>query len=231
MQIGGLQRTSLIDYPGKIAAIVFTQGCNFKCPYCHNPELVYQRLFNEPIGLEDVFAFLEKRKGLLDALVISGGEPLLQDDIEGFVRTVKDMGYAVKLDTNGTQPERLKRLLDMELLDYIAIDYKAPIDKYNLVAKADVDVTLIRTSISNILQADVSYVLRSTLFNGLTTEDVMRMIDELSTYGVRNYYIQLGIFRKTQDQQFIGDISLISEALQRNFSQWGLINMSTGVVR
>ena len=123
MRIGGLQKTTLLDFPGKISAAVFTQGCNFLCPYCHNPELVlYGR---QPLALSGVVAFLAKRRDVLRGVVISGGEPTLQDGLFGFCATLKSLGLAVKLDTNGSRPEVLRQLLQAELLDYVAMDVKA----------------------------------------------------------------------------------------------------------
>jgi pyruvate formate lyase activating enzyme len=123
MRIGGLQQTSMLDFPGKVSAVVFTQGCNFYCPYCHNPDLVLYG--QEDLALADVTAFLARRRKVLEGLVISGGEPTLHDGLFGFCATLKSLGYAVKLDTNGSRPEVLRQLLKAELLDYVAMDVKA----------------------------------------------------------------------------------------------------------
>ncbi|HEC86320.1 MAG TPA: anaerobic ribonucleoside-triphosphate reductase activating protein, partial [Thermoplasmatales archaeon] len=139
MIIGGFQRFSLIDYPGKICAIIFTQGCNFRCPYCHNPELVNPKLFQEPIDENDIFRFLEMRKGKLDAVEITGGEPTLQPDLIEFMRKIKAMGFLIKLDTNGTNPEVVEKIIKNKLVDYIAMDVKAPLEKYEKVVRAKVD--------------------------------------------------------------------------------------------
>ena len=123
MRIGFLQKTTLLDYPGKVSAVVFTQGCNFLCPYCHNPDLVvYGR---EPLPLAGVIAFLTQRRKVLEGVVVSGGEPTLHDGLFGVCATLKGLGYAVKLDTNGSSPEVLRRLLAAGLLDYVAMDVKA----------------------------------------------------------------------------------------------------------
>ena len=128
MQIGGLQKTTLLDFPGKISAVVFTQGCNFLCPYCHNPDLVLHG--REPLALDAVVAFLAKRRNVLEGVVISGGEPTLQDDLFGFCATLKSLGLAVKLDTNGSRPEVLRQLLQADLLDHVAMDVKANPKRY-----------------------------------------------------------------------------------------------------
>jgi pyruvate formate lyase activating enzyme len=133
MKIGGLQKFSLLDYPGKISAVVFTQGCNFRCPYCHNPELVDPERFQECIPEDEIFAFLETRRGKLEAVTVTGGEPTIQNGLSSFVRRIKDMGFMVKLDTNGSRPEVLEELIRHKLIDYIAMDIKAPLEKYEAV--------------------------------------------------------------------------------------------------
>lgn len=123
MLIGGLQKTSLLDFPGKVSTVVFTQECNFRCPYCHNPELVLSR--REPLVFTEVLAFLAQRKSVLEGVVVSGGEPTLHDGLFDFCAAAKSLGYAVKLDTNGSRPEVLRQLLQAQLLDYVAMDIKA----------------------------------------------------------------------------------------------------------
>jgi len=141
MIIGGLQRFSLIDYPGKISAILFTRGCNFRCPYCHNPELVDPQRYAEPWQEEEYWAFLQSRTQKLDAVVVTGGEPTLQEDLEPFLEKIRKMGFLIKLDTNGSNPDVLKDLLSANLVDYIAMDIKAPLEKYSEVAKVPIDKT------------------------------------------------------------------------------------------
>ena len=128
MRIGGLQKTTMLDFPGKVSSVVFTQGCNFFCPYCHNPDLVVYR--GEALAVADVIAFLVKRRKVLEGVVISGGEPTLHEGLFSFCATVKSLGYAVKLDTNGSRPEVLRLLLQAELLDYVAMDVKADPEQY-----------------------------------------------------------------------------------------------------
>src|SRR5574344_1116419 len=121
MIIGGFQKSSLIDYPGMISAIIFTKGCNFKCPYCHNPEL-FENTSSDLIKPDDVLSFLSTRKGKLDGVVVTGGEPTLQHDLKDFIKEIKDMDFLVKLDSNGTNPEMLKELINENLVDYVAMD-------------------------------------------------------------------------------------------------------------
>ncbi|MDD5525631.1 MAG: anaerobic ribonucleoside-triphosphate reductase activating protein, partial [Smithella sp.] len=146
MKIGGLQKVSLIDYPGLICGIVFLQGCNFKCPYCHNPELVDPKLFKPGIRENEVLEFLNTRKGKLDAISITGGEPTIQEDLTSFIKQIKKMGFAVKLDTNGSQPKVIKNLLAEKRLDFIAMDIKAPLEKYRNIVNTQVNTESIKES-------------------------------------------------------------------------------------
>ena len=170
MIIGALQRFSLIDYPGKICAIVFTQGCNFNCPYCHNPELVLPEFYSPGIAESEVLRFLEKRRGKLDAITITGGEPTLQPDLAEFVASVKKMGYAVKLDTNGSRPEVIRDLIAKGLLDYIAMDIKAPLNKYSQVTRTEINRNNIEISIDLIRHAGIDHEFRTTLVKSLIDE-------------------------------------------------------------
>ena len=133
MIIGGLQKHTLIDYPGKIAATIFTSGCNFRCPFCHNPELVLPEEISKSkeLPLQEVFSFLKERKGFLDGVVICGGEPTIHNDLYDFCSEIKRIGFLIKLDTNGHNPEMLEKLIDKELIDYIAMDIKAHKEKYD----------------------------------------------------------------------------------------------------
>jgi len=230
MRIGGFQRVSLIDYPGKVCAVVFSQGCNFRCPYCHNSELVYPELFNEPITETEVLSFLEMRKRLIDGVVITGGEPLLQPDVKAFIKEVKEMGYSVKLDTNGSNPQRLEELLSEGILDYVAMDYKAPIEKYDSIVGAEVNKDYIRKTLALIAKCGLPYEVRTTLFRGLTTSEVLRMMKELNTYGIQNYYLQMAVYKKTHDakdfdKSFVADMPLLFENLRENFKQYGFRNL------
>jgi len=130
MQIAGIQKTTLVDYPGKVAATIFTRGCSFRCPFCHNPELVLPEKFNPLILEEEILTFLNSRVGKLEGVCITGGEPTIQSDIIEFICKVKKMGFFVKLDTNGSQPERLREIIDKGNVDYIAMDIKSSLRKY-----------------------------------------------------------------------------------------------------
>lgn len=190
MKIGGFIKFSLIDYPGKISAVIFTQGCNFRCLYCHNPQLVYPQLFTKPIPFEDIWEFLKKRRNLLEGVVFCGGEPTLQADILETMEKVRALGYYIKLDTNGSRPDILKRLLP--LLDYIALDIKAPFgtDKYSYVCGTKVNEEAILLSIELIRSSKVAYEFRTTFHPEYmpTTllEEIRKFIRENEKYVIQH---------------------------------------------
>jgi pyruvate formate lyase activating enzyme len=170
MKIAGLQKTSLIDYPGKIACVIFTHGCNFRCGFCHNPELVIEPPRGEISGVE-FFDFLEKRKGKLDGVCITGGEPLLDLDKE-FLREIKSKGFSLKLDTNGSFPEKLRELLNENLVDFIAMDIKADRENYDKVTNVNVNLKKIEESIL-IVASSPEYEFRTTVVGGIHTKENM----------------------------------------------------------
>ncbi|MFA5249910.1 MAG: anaerobic ribonucleoside-triphosphate reductase activating protein [Parachlamydiales bacterium] len=177
MLIGGIQKLSLTDYPGKLAAIIFVQGCPLRCQFCHNPSLVLPPLYSTLIPFEEILHFLTQRKNDLEGVVISGGEPTSQNDLFEAVSQIKALGYAVKLDTAGTNPASVEKLLKARLIDYIAMDIKAPLEKYEAVVKTKVDPAIILQSIRLILQAPVAKEFRTTLVQGLhEKEDVLEMV-------------------------------------------------------
>lgn len=180
MRIGGLQKVSLIDFPGKIAAVVFTQGCNFRCPYCHNPDLVPPESRGALLPVEEVLAFLEKRRGRLDGVVLTGGEPTVQTGLPDFLETVRAMGYPVKLDTNGSNPGILEELLGRGLLDYVAMDLKAPERKYGLFSGADVPFSRIRETMNLLRFSGVPFEFRTTVALSILDEvDLREIVDML----------------------------------------------------
>lgn len=189
MNIKGFQKSSFIDYPDKIAAVIFTGGCNFRCPYCHNRDLVYN--LGENIGEAELFSELEKRKKYLDGVCITGGEPTLQTGLMEFASRLKEMGYLVKLDTNGTSPEVLKSLLERNLIDYIAMDIKAPLQNYRSVTVEKVDMEAIEESIELIRQSGVDYEFRTTICKELlSTADILKIAKRLKgsmKYTLQNY--------------------------------------------
>ena len=165
MTFSGFLKTDLVNYPGLIASAVFTRGCNFRCPYCHNPQFIDLNGAGENYSEEEVLSYLEKRRSLLDALVISGGEPTLHTDLHDFIRKVKTLGLKVKLDTNGSRPEVLKTLLDDGLLDYVAMDIKTSPEKYRYVGFSD--FTLIEKSMLLLKASEIGYEFRTTCPKGI----------------------------------------------------------------
>lgn len=190
MVIYGLQKLSLLDYPGKTACTVFTGGCNFRCPYCHNASLVVGLDEIEPVDYDEFFAFLNKRRNILDGVCITGGEPLLQPDIEDFIRVIKKFGYSVKLDTNGTFPDKLKRLVDENLVDYVAMDIKNSPEKYSLTAGvSELDFSKISNSVEFLLSNSVDYEFRTTVVKELHSKEDFVSIGEWIK-GAKRYFIQ-----------------------------------------
>jgi pyruvate formate lyase activating enzyme len=161
MQIAGLQKTSLIDYPGLLSAVVFTQGCNFRCGFCHNPDLI-PSIGNSDTSEIEFFEFLESRRNVLEGIVITGGEPTIQPDLMQFISRVRDHRLKIKLDTNGSNPETLKRLLETKLIDYIAMDIKGPFEKYNPICRFG-EINNIKESIEIIKKSGLPYEFRTTV--------------------------------------------------------------------
>ena len=168
MNVQGYQKLTLLDFPGKTACTVFTGGCNLRCPFCHNAGLVRTPLAG-PNLTDEVLVYLQKRRGILDGVCITGGEPLLQPDLEDFLRKVKEMGYAVKLDTNGTLPRRLEAILATNLVDYVAMDIKSSPDGYAAATGTDADVSAVTDSLSLLRQSGIPYELRTTAVRGIHT--------------------------------------------------------------
>lgn len=176
MHIGGLQKLTLLDFPERAACIVFTAGCNLRCPFCHNAALVTHVQDAERVEAEEVLRYLQKRKVLLDGVVITGGEPLLQEGLADFIRRIKAIGHAVKLDTNGCFPDRLEALLAEGLLDYVAMDIKNSKAKYAQTAGVPVDLAAIERSMTLLRESGVPYEFRTTVADGLHTVEDIREI-------------------------------------------------------
>jgi len=189
LKIAGLEKLSLIDYPGKLSAIVFTHGCNLRCEYCHNPELVIQDIAPEEVyDPEKVLKFLKSRKDKLDAVVITGGEPLLYDDLEPFIRSIKELGYLVKLDTNGLLPNKLKKMIKLQMIDYISMDIKYPEGDY-LTFTGKHALENVKQSIDIIMNSDIEYEFRTTYVKGLHTVESSIAIGGMIN-GAKQYYVQ-----------------------------------------
>ena len=190
MKINGLLKLTLLDYPGKTACTVFTHGCNMRCGFCHNASLVCKDGAGTEIPQQEITDFLAKRKNLLDGVCVSGGEPLLQPDIEDFIYKIKSEGFLVKLDTNGTQPQKLRRLAEQKLVDYVAMDIKNSPGLYpETVGVENFDIAPVKESAEFLLSDAVDYEFRTTLVRGLHTAD---SIDEAARFisGAKSYFLQ-----------------------------------------
>ena len=215
MNIGGLQKLTLIDYPGKLAATVFLYGCSFKCPWCYSSELVLpEKIKKQPrISQKEFFDFLKERRGLLEGVCICGGEPTIQKNLPVFIKKIKKLGYLVKLDTNGSNPKILKDLIDKKLVDYLAMDIKAPLglnfqfsifnfqSKYEGVTGVKIDLKKIKKSVEVIKSSGIDYEFRTTVIPGLhTKEDIIQIARDLSP--AKRYFLQNFRPEKTIDPKF-----------------------------
>lgn len=162
VKIGGIQKFSTVDYPGYACAAIFTIGCNMRCGYCHNPELVLPEQFTDAIPEKDILDFLETRVGLLEAVAISGGEPTIHSDLPDFIRKIKKMNFKVKLDSNGLNPDMLQKLFDEKLVDFVAMDIKGPLEKYIEIAARPIDIEAIKRSIE-LIKKNVYHEFRTTV--------------------------------------------------------------------
>ncbi|WP_457642296.1 anaerobic ribonucleoside-triphosphate reductase activating protein [Persephonella sp.] len=201
IKIGGLQKFSLIDFPSRISAVIFTQGCNLRCPFCHNRNLVLPEYYGQTLDIKYVFNFLESRKKMIEGVVITGGEPTIYREITDFIERIKDMGFLVKLDTNGTNPEILVELINKKLLNYIAMDIKASFGKYEELAGIKIDLNKIRESIKVILNSNVEYEFRTTLVRDLITyTDIIKigqMIKGAKRYVLQNFVYSENVIDKS----------------------------------
>ena len=190
MVIAGFQKSTLLDYPGKVSALIFTYGCNLRCEYCHNPELVILPCKKSSIVKDqEVLDFLKSRKKLLDALTITGGEPTIQKDLIPFIKKVKRLGYLVKLDTNGTNSKIVEKILDLNIVDYWAMDVKYEKELYKQNLKDDIKYNEIKRSIKLIMGRANDYEFRTTYVKGIHTLESAKGIGELIK-GAKRYYIQ-----------------------------------------
>ena len=190
MFVAGLQKLTLLDYPGKVACTVFTAGCNFRCPFCHNAPLVLPERMGQDVTEEDVLAFLGKRVGILDGVAITGGEPLLHKEMAGFLQKIKEMGYSVKLDTNGSFPEHLKELVKAGLVDRVAMDIKNAPGLYGATVGIEgFDISGVEESKNFLLEGSIDYEFRTTVVKGLHTKESLTEAAKWIA-GAKEYYLQ-----------------------------------------
>lgn len=200
MNIAGVQKVTLLDYPGKVACEIFTQGCNFECPFCQNSSLIPITNTGE-FSEEEIFEYLNLRKNILDGVVITGGEPTVQKDLKGFIKKIKDLGLLVKLDTNGGNPKVLQELIDEKLVDYVAMDIKNIFNKYNITAGKKINLDNIKKSIEILKASKIDYEFRTTIIKEMHSLDDIVSICKL--VGNAKYYLQ-----NFEDSEFVIDHSL-----------------------
>ncbi len=203
MIIGGLQKTSVIDYPGKVSCVLFCAGCNFKCPYCHNPDLI--SVANPPfMTVDQFFDFLSQRRNFLEGVVVTGGEPSLDDNIMSLCRGIKEKGLAVKLDTNGSRPAMLQKLIEDKVVDYLAMDVKTRPANYTLLAGKNFDTDRIRSSIRIIKHSGLPYEFRTTCVRPFVDEAIIQKIVDLVS-GAPLYVLQKCRTRRVLAPDFFAD--------------------------
>lgn len=189
MKICGLQKVTLLDFPGHVACTVFLGGCNFDCPFCYNSSLIRSNQATEVLTKEELYEYLTRRKGILDGVAITGGEPLLHKEIVEFIKNIKTLGFKVKLDTNGSKPDMLKLLIDQDLIDYVAMDIKNTFEKYPLTIGCDLDISKIKESIALLINGHVDYEFRTTIVKEYHNPNDFKVIGEMIK-GAKRYFLQ-----------------------------------------
>lgn len=221
MIISGFQKLTLVDYPGHTACILFTQGCNFKCPYCHNSDLIKGTNNSNRIDEQVVFDYLDKRKGLIDGVCISGGEPLLQKDIELFIKKIKEKGYKVKLDTNGSRPSILSKLIDSNLVDYVAMDVKNTFLKYNTTTNTTTNIEDVKKSIELLKNSNIDYEFRTTIVKELHNlsdiEEILNYLGPNVKFYIQNYRECENVLEKNLTGFSDDELLNIKEKLEKQF--------------
>lgn len=213
MKISGLQKLSLVDFDGHLCATIFTSGCNFKCPFCHNSSLVINP--SNEISEKDVLEFLDKRRKQLDSVCISGGEPTLHKDLPNFIKKIKDLGFLVKLDTNGTNLEMLEYLIENKLIDYVAMDIKNSIENYSLTTNCNINTDNIERTIKYIMSCGIDYEFRTTLVNEFHTLEDIKRISKLIK-GAKKYYLQKFV---DNDNCISSDLHEINKTIALEFKE------------
>jgi pyruvate formate lyase activating enzyme len=228
MIVAGFQPLTLIDFPGTISTIVFTKGCIFRCPYCHNPELVEPETW-DGIKAEEFFSFLKRRRGMLEGVVVSGGEPTLHKDLPDFIREIKQLGYTVKLDTNGINPTMVSSLIHDRLIDYVAMDIKHTWSKYQSVAQIDEkkqdQLSQCKETMDILRSSGISYEWRTTVYPKVHNEqDIREIVQGLQpgeSYFLQEMQYHTTLRKLSPDENRI-DISALTEQLQREFPSLSL---------
>ena len=221
MIISGMQKLTLVDYPEHTACIIFTQGCNFRCPFCHNSDLVKDANNSNKIDEQVLFDYLDKRKGLIDGVCISGGEPLLQNDIVLFIKKIKGKGYKIKLDTNGSNPSVLNSLIENGLVDYVAMDIKNSFSKYETTSGVNVNISNIKKSIDVLKNSSIDFEFRTTIVKELHCyEDIKEILDFIGPnvkYYIQNYRDCETVLKKGLSSFSNEELQFIKENLERKY--------------
>lgn len=218
MNIKGIQKTSLVDFPGRLSTVLFSGGCNLSCKFCHNPELACNSCALSSYSTEEALEFLNSRQKLIDGVVISGGEPTLSRNIDDFITSLKASSLAVKIDTNGFKPDVIERLLSRNLLDYIAIDIKTSPDKYPFLTDSEVDFGMLKKTVDIVRESGVDYEIRTTCIPYyVTQEDFVRIKNEIGH--VKKYYLQQFINSKTLDSS-LGEIKPYTLPVLQGFLEY-----------
>lgn len=221
MKISGMEKLTLLDYPSKTACLIFTQGCNLKCPFCQNSALLDTN-HDGIIDENEVLAYLDKRKGIIDGICISGGEPLIQKDVEKFIKRVKEKGFQVKLDTNGSNPKKLKDLIDKKLIDYVAMDIKNDFTDYGKTAGIEkINTNKIKESIKILENSDIEYEFRTTIVKELhdlkKIENICKYINRKSKYYLQNYRDSITVLQKGLTGFSDKELQEIKEKLSKKY--------------
>jgi len=203
IEFSGIQKTTLADFPGEVATTLFISGCNFRCGYCYNADLVFGRDTGVRIPEDEALQFLKERKRVIDGICFTGGEPLISPDLKDFIIKARALGYKIKLDTNGSFPSELKDLLDNKLLDYVAMDIKASPDKYDQVAGVKVDLDQIQQSVHLLKDSKIEYEFRTTVFSLLTKED----------------FLEIGLWLTKGQRYFLQSVKTEMKLLDPKFSE------------
>lgn len=201
LPIGGLQKLTLVDYPGQVAATVFTLGCNMRCGYCHNPELVLPEQFLPTIAVRDILDWLATRRDQLDGVVITGGEPTMHDSLPDFCRQLRNMGFLVKLDSNGTRPDMLNQMIDENSVNFVAMDIKGPLSRYSEIAARPIDTDAISRSVRLLIDSGIEHEFRTTVVKSQLEPGDFEAIGEL-VQGAKRYALQAFRPGKTLSPQF-----------------------------
>lgn len=213
VEIKGIEKFSSRDFPGHISSTIFLGGCTFRCPYCHNAQLVLEPEAIQSIAADFLLSYLDGRKGWLEAVCFTGGEPLLHEDVEDLIRVVRERGLLVKLDTNGSFPDRLEALLALGLLDWVALDIKAPLERYREVTRSTVDPEKIARAADLLRGSGVKHTFRTTVVPGLVGKDDVVKIGEWLK-GAENYLIQQFVPQTTIDPAYLGVTPFSRAALE-----------------